>query len=54
MKTMISILNRLIYVLQTPLFFVYMCIPFLWVIDMPYWIFTGKNLMNDWSKYNGI
>ena len=49
-----NILNRMIYILQIPLFFVYMIIPFFWVIGIPYWIFTGRNLMKDWCWYNGI
>ena len=44
----------MIYILQAPLFFVYMCIPFLWVIGLPYWVFTGRNLMKDWCRYNEI
>ena len=54
MKTMINILNRLIYVLQAPIFFVYMCLPFFWIINIPYWIITERNLMKDWCQYNDV
>ena len=49
-----KILKRFIYILQTPLFFLYMCLPVFWIIDLPYWIITGKSLMKDWCKYNEI
>ena len=47
-----KILLRLVYVLQAPLFFIYMCLPFLWIINIPYWILTGRDLMEDWFQYN--
>ena len=44
----------MIYILQSLLFFVYMCIPFFWIIGLPYWAFTGRDLMEDWCRYNEI
>jgi hypothetical protein len=49
-----GILNRLFWLIQLPLFIVYMCIPFFWILGIPYWVLTNGNLMNDWCKYNGI
>jgi hypothetical protein len=49
-----KMLKRFIYILQAPLFGIYMCLPFLWIINLPYWIITGRNLMNDWCEYNEI
>jgi hypothetical protein len=49
-----KVLSRLFYVTQAPLFFIYMLIPPLWLLDMPYWIFTKRNLMDDWCKYNEV
>ena len=49
-----QILSRLIYVIQAPIFFIYMCLPFLWILEVPYWILTGRSLMKDWCQYNGV
>jgi hypothetical protein len=52
--TTMKTLKRLIYVLQVPVFFVYLYIPFLRIFDLPYWVFSGRNLMDDWCVYNEI
>ena len=49
-----KVFKRFIYVLQAPLFFIYMCLPFFWVINIPYWIITGRNLTKDWCQYNDV
>jgi hypothetical protein len=49
-----KIVKRLIYIVQAPLFFLYVSLPFLWVLDLPYWVFTGRSLMDDWCEYNEV
>ena len=54
LNKIMKIIIRLIYILQAPLFVAYMLLPFLWIIDIPYWAITNRNLMMDWCKFNGI
>ena len=49
-----KIFKRLIYIIQAPIFLVYVMFPLLWVLDIPYWILTGRDLWEDWWGYNNI
>lgn len=49
-----TILKRLLYIIQIPLFVLYIAIPLFWILEIPYWIITGRNLRKDWFKYNKI
>jgi hypothetical protein len=45
---------RLIWVILVPIFMIYMLFPALWLIGIPYWIITGRELMKDWCKMYGV
>lgn len=51
---LLSIAYRLMYLLLVPVFMIYMMLPPLWIIGIPYWIITGRNLMKDWCGIYGI
>jgi hypothetical protein len=47
-------LKRLIYIFQIPIFYLYISIPFFWVIDILYWVLFERDLFKDWSSYNNL
>ncbi len=45
---------RLMWFILAPIFMIYMMFPPLWIIGIPYWIITGRDLMKDWCKMYGV
>jgi len=45
---------RLLWLVVAPIFMIYMMFPPLWIIGIPYWIITDRDLMKDWCKMYGI
>lgn len=45
-----KIIYRLVYVILSPLYVVYMLFPPFWILNIPYWVITGRNLMKDFRK----
>jgi hypothetical protein len=45
---------RLLFVVGAPFFMVYMLFPPLWLLGLPYWIITDRDLMTDWCKMYGV
>ncbi len=52
--TLLGAVYRLVYLLVAPIFMIYMMFPPLWIIGIPYWIITNRDLMKDWCKMYGV
>lgn len=52
--TLLGAVYRLVYLLVAPIFIIYMMFPPLWIIGIPYWIITDRDLMKDWCKMYGV
>jgi hypothetical protein len=53
-NVLLGAVYRLILVILAPLFMIYMMFPPLWIIEIPYWIITDRDLMEDWCKMYGV
>ena len=53
-NVLLGAVYRLILVILAPIFMIYMMFPPLWLIGIPYWIITERNLMKDWCKMYGV
>jgi hypothetical protein len=49
-NVLLGVVYRLIWVVLAPIFMIYMMLPPLWIIGIPYWIITDRDLMEDWCK----
>lgn len=47
------VLRRLAFVTLLIPFIVYLVLPPCWLLGIPYWIMSGKNLMRDWKSLMG-
>lgn len=52
--TLLGAVYRLVYLLSAPIFMIYMMFPPLWIIGIPYWIITDRDLMKDWCEMYGV
>jgi hypothetical protein len=53
-NVLLGVVYRLIWVVLAPIFMIYMMLPPLWIIGIPYWIITDRDLMEDWCKMYGV
>ena len=53
-NVLLGVVYRLIWVILAPIFMIYMMFPPLWLIGIPYWIITDRDLMEDWCKMYGV
>ena len=53
-NAILCVIYRLVYFLFAPIFMIYMLFPTLWIIGIPYWILTNRDLMKDLCKMYGV
>ena len=53
-NTLLGAVYRLIIIVGIPFYMVYMMFPPLWLLGIPYYILTGRELMKDWCKVYGV
>ena len=53
-NVLLGAVYRLIWLVVAPIFMIYMMFPPLWIIGIPYWIITDRDLMKDWCKMYGV
>jgi hypothetical protein len=47
---LLGVVNRLIWLIGFPFYCIYMMIPLFWLLDIPYWVITERDLMKDFSR----
>jgi hypothetical protein len=48
--TLLGVVKRAIWFIGFPIYCIYMMIPIFWIFNIPYWVITGRDLMDDFSK----
>lgn len=46
-KHIVKFFSRLIWTLFLPLYVAYLVFPPIWVLNIPYWVLTDRDLFND-------
>ena len=49
-----GIIKRFLYIIFAPVFMIYIVCPPLWILNIPYWIITDRDLMDDLCKIYGV